>query len=56
VMGVIDARMTSVKRERSGDVKFSRADKCFLLGKTFQIYERSPFRCERRGQEGDTLN
>ena len=51
VMGVEDARMTSIKRERSGGVKISQELMNALFSKTFQIYEHSPFRCERRGQE-----
>src|SRR5882724_485836 len=42
VMGVEDARMTSVKRERSGGVKISQELINALFSKTFQIYERSP--------------
>src|SRR5882724_11375855 len=52
VMGVKDARMTSIKRERLGGVKISQGLMNALFSKTFQIYEHSPFRCERRGQEG----
>src|SRR5882724_10024883 len=42
VMGVEDARMTSVKRERSGGVKISQQLMNALFSKTFQIYECSP--------------
>ena len=54
VMGVEDARVTSVNRERegerSGGMKISR-ELMNALSKTFQIYEHSPFRCKCRGQE-----
>src|SRR5882724_3288693 len=43
MMGVEDARMTSIKRERSGGVKISQElMNALFLVKTFQIYERSP--------------
>src|SRR5882724_7631727 len=42
VMGVKDARMTSIKRERSGGVKISQELMNALFSKTFQIYEHSP--------------
>src|SRR5882724_4626928 len=42
VMGVEDARMTSIKRERSGGVKISQELMNALFSKTFQIYECSP--------------
>ena len=41
-MGVKDARMTSVKRERLGGVKISQELMNALFSKTFQIYEHSP--------------
>jgi len=41
-MGVEDARMTSIKQERSGGVKISQELMNALFSKTFQIYERSP--------------
>src|SRR5882724_8899948 len=44
VMGVEDARMTSVKeRERSGDVKISQELMNALFVKLSRFYERSPF-------------
>ena len=41
-MGVKDARMTSIKRERSGGVKISQELMNALFSKNFQIYEHSP--------------
>src|SRR5882724_241291 len=41
-MGVEDARMTSVKRERLGGMKISHELMNALFSKTFQIYECSP--------------
>jgi len=42
VVGVEDARMTFVKRERSGGVRVSQELMNALFSKTFQIYECSP--------------
>src|SRR5882724_8512326 len=42
VMGVEDARMTSIKRERSDGVKISQELMNALFSKTFKIYEHSP--------------
>src|SRR5882724_11254069 len=41
-MGVEDARITAIKRERSGDVKISQELMNALFSKIFQIYEHSP--------------
>ena len=43
VMGVKDARMTSIKEREIGWCEnLSRADECSSLVKLFQIYQRSP--------------
>src|SRR5882724_6118385 len=55
VMGVEDARMTSIKRERSGGVKISQELMNALFSKTFQIYEHSPLDASVEVKKEDTF-